>query len=39
MTNPDHRSLYILISSLLATAISLPAVWYFTAAYASGIVA
>ena len=37
MTNPDHRSLYVLVSSLLATAISLPAVWYFTAAaYASG---
>jgi hypothetical protein len=38
MTNPDARSLYILVISLLATVISLPAVWYFTAA-ASGLVA
>jgi hypothetical protein len=40
MTNPDARSLYVLVISLLATLISLPAVWYFTAAaYASGVVA
>jgi hypothetical protein len=32
MTNTDANSLYVLVSSLLATVISLPAVWYFTAA-------
>ena len=37
----DTHSLYILIASLLGSAIALPAVWYFTeAAYAaSGLVA
>jgi hypothetical protein len=40
MTNSDARSLYVLVISLLATVISLPVVWYFTAAaYASGLVA
>jgi len=40
MTNPDTHSLYVLVVSLVATLISLPAVWYFTAAaYASGLVA
>jgi len=33
--NADAHSLYVLVSSLVATLISLPAVWYFTAAYAS----
>jgi hypothetical protein len=28
----DFRSLYVLIVSLLATVISLPAVWFFVAA-------
>lgn len=38
--NTDAHTLYVLISSLLATVISLPAVWYFTAAaYAPGLVA
>jgi hypothetical protein len=36
--NTDTHSLYVLVSSLLATVISLPAVWYFTAA-ASSLVA
>ena len=37
----DTHSLYVLIISLLGTAISLPPVWYFTAAaYAApGLVA
>jgi hypothetical protein len=36
----DAHSLYVLVVSLLATLISLPAVWYFAAAYAStGLVA
>lgn len=37
----DTNSLYVLIVSLLATLVSLPAVWYFAAAaYASsGLVA
>jgi hypothetical protein len=41
MMNPDNNSLYVLILSLCATVISLPAVWYFaTAAYAApGLVA
>jgi hypothetical protein len=41
MTHTDANSLYVLICSLAATVISLPAVWYFTsAAYAaSGLVA
>ena len=41
MTNTDANSLYVLICSLAATVISLPAVWYFTAAaYAApGLVA
>ena len=40
MTNPDAHTLYVLVFSLLGTLISLPAVWYFTAAaYASAIVA
>jgi hypothetical protein len=38
LDNPDARSLYVLITSLLATLMSLPAVWYFTA-HASGLVA
>ena len=38
MTSPDANSLYVLVCSLCATVISLPAVWYFTdAAYASSI--
>ena len=32
MTNPDNNSLYVLVCSLTATVISLPAVWYFVAA-------
>jgi hypothetical protein len=41
MKNPDANSLYVLICSLCATVISLPAVWYFSAAAyaASGLVA
>jgi hypothetical protein len=41
MTHTDANSLYVLVSSLFATVISLPAVWYFTAAaYAApGLVA
>jgi hypothetical protein len=40
LSNPDARSLYVLITSLLATLMSLPAVWYFTAAaHASGVIA
>jgi hypothetical protein len=41
MTHTDANSLYVLICSLAATVISLPAVWYFTAvAYAApGLVA
>jgi hypothetical protein len=40
MTHTDANSLYVLICSLAATVISLPAVWYFAAAYASsGLVA
>ena len=41
MTNTDANSLYVLVCSLTATVISLPAVWYFTAAaYAApGLVA
>jgi len=40
MTNPDANSLYVLVASLVATVISLPAVWYFSAAaYAAGLVA
>jgi hypothetical protein len=36
----DTHSLYVLVSSLLATVISLPAVWYFSAAvYAPVVVA
>ena len=31
MKNPDNNSLYVLVYSLAATVISLPAVWYFTA--------
>ena len=38
MTNTDAHSLYVLVSSLVATAISLSTVWYFTA-YASAVVA
>jgi hypothetical protein len=35
-----RRTLYVLISSLAATVISLPVVWYFAAAYAApGLVA
>jgi hypothetical protein len=32
MTHTDANSLYVLVCSLAATVISLPAVWYFTAA-------
>jgi hypothetical protein len=40
MKNPDAHTLYVLLASLVAALISLPAVWYFTAAYAaSGLVA
>ena len=39
MTNPDANSLYVLICSLAATVISLPAVWYFAAHASSGLVA
>jgi hypothetical protein len=37
----DANSLYVLVASLLATLVSLPAVWYFAAAAyaASGLVA
>ena len=35
MTHTDTNSLYVLVCSLAATVISLPAVWYFAAAYAS----
>jgi hypothetical protein len=38
--NTDTHSLYVLISSLLGTLISLPAVWYLSAVlYAPGLVA
>jgi hypothetical protein len=40
MNTTDRNSLYVLICSLAGTLISLPAVWYFTAAaYAPGLVA
>jgi hypothetical protein len=40
MTNTDNNSLYVLICSLAATVISLPAVGYFAAAYAApGVIA
>ena len=40
LMNNDRNSLYVLICSLAGTLISLPAVWYFTAAaYAPGLVA
>ena len=41
MTHTDTNSLYVLVCSLAATLMSLPAVWYFTAAaYAApGLVA
>lgn len=41
MKNPDANSLYVLLCSLAATVISLPAAWYFAAAaYAApGLVA
>jgi hypothetical protein len=32
MTQTDARTLYVLVSSVLATVISLSAIWYFTAA-------
>jgi hypothetical protein len=32
MTQTDAKSLHVLVSSLLATVISLSAIWYFTAA-------
>ena len=32
MNTTDRNSLYVLICSLAGTLISLPAVWYFTAA-------
>ena len=38
MKNPDANSLYVLVCSLAATVMSLPAVWYF-AATAPGLVA
>jgi hypothetical protein len=41
MNTTDRNSLYVLVCSLAGTLISLPAVWYFTAAaYAApGLVA
>jgi hypothetical protein len=39
MTNTDANSLYVLICSLSATVLSLPAVWYFAAHASSGLVA
>ncbi len=39
MRDPDERSLYVLVISLLGTLISLLAVWHFAAAHASGLVA
>jgi hypothetical protein len=39
MANTDTNSLYVLICSLTATVISLPAVWYFAAHASSGLVA
>jgi hypothetical protein len=41
MAHTDANSLYVLVSSLVATVISLPEVWYFSAAaYAApGLVA
>ena len=41
MTHTDSNTLYVLVCSLAATLMSLPAVWYFTAAaYAApGLVA
>ena len=40
MTNTDAHSLYVLVYSLAGTVISLPAVWYFTAAgYAQAVLA
>ena len=33
MNTTDRNSLYVLICSLAGTLISLPAVWYFTAAH------
>jgi hypothetical protein len=40
MTNTDANSLYVLVYSLAGTVISLPAVWYFTAAaYAQAVLA
>ena len=43
-TNTDNadnggHTIYVLVFSLLGTLISLPLVWFFTAAYAPGIVA
>jgi hypothetical protein len=37
--NKDGHTLYVLVISLLATVISLPGVWYFTATAAPGLVA
>ena len=37
--NTDHHTLYVLLISLAATVLSLPATWYFTAAAATGLVA
>ena len=39
LMNNDRNSLYVLICSLAGTLISLPAVWYITAAAAPGLVA
>jgi hypothetical protein len=40
MTHTDANSLYVLVCSLAATVISLPAIWYFTAAaYAQAVLA
>jgi hypothetical protein len=37
--NTDTHSLYVLVSSLAATLVSLSAVWYFTAAaFAPGLI-
>jgi hypothetical protein len=39
MENPDARSLYVLVISLLGTLVSLLAVWHFAeGAYGSGLV-
>ena len=39
MNNPDANSLYVLVISLLGTLVSLPAVWFLTAAAYAPVVA